>query len=97
MHSSPTERYLFAPTTANSLDEIIAKLKTDHGGSATDSLHCRVLFSSDARRKSVWPKLAMDDVFSLGMADGHEGLLLVVEQNGPTMFARIPMQFLAIQ
>jgi hypothetical protein len=49
----------------DSLDQRIAKLKIDYGASATDALHCRVLFAPDARRKSVWSKLSMDDVFSL--------------------------------
>src|SRR5689334_18449962 len=30
-----------------------------------DSLHCRVLFNAEARKKSAWSALAMDDVFEL--------------------------------
>jgi hypothetical protein len=51
-----------------SLEEIeakIAELKISYGASAADSLHCRVLFAPDARRKSAWSAFTMDDVFAL--------------------------------
>lgn len=43
----------------------IAKVKAEYGGSPADTLHCRVMFAPDARRKSVWSRLTMDDVFAL--------------------------------
>lgn len=51
--------------SSDALEGKIAKLKIDYGASAADVLHCRVLFSPDARRKSVWSKLTMDEVFAL--------------------------------
>lgn len=53
--------------TANreAVEAKIAKLKVNYGASATDNLHCRVLFSGDARRKTAWSRLALGDVFDL--------------------------------
>jgi hypothetical protein len=57
---------LLVPTESRAdLESKIAQLKADHGVSATDDLHCRVLFSGDQRRKSVWAALTIADVFNL--------------------------------
>ena len=47
------------------LEAEIVRLKIEYGASAADDLHCRVLFSGDARRKSPWSKLEVNDVFDL--------------------------------
>ncbi len=57
---------LLLPTESREAVETqIAKLKIEYGASAADYLHCRVLFSGDARRKSAWSNLALNDVFDL--------------------------------
>jgi hypothetical protein len=57
---------LLLPTAGrDAVEAKIARLKIDYGASDADDLHCRVLFSGDARRKSAWSKLAINDVFDL--------------------------------
>jgi hypothetical protein len=57
---------LLLPTASREAVEAkIAKLKIDYGASAVGNLHCRVLFSGDARGKTAWSKLAVSDVFDL--------------------------------
>lgn len=57
---------VLAPTpNIEKLISQIAKVKAEYGGSPADTLHCRILFAPDARRKSAWSKLTMDDVFTL--------------------------------
>jgi hypothetical protein len=57
---------LLLPTASReAIEAKIANLKIDYGASAADNLHCRVLFSGDARRKTVWSKLSVSDVFDL--------------------------------
>ena len=57
---------LLLPTASRETVEAkIAGLKIDYGASSADNLHCRVLFSGDARRKTVWSKLSVSEVFDL--------------------------------
>jgi hypothetical protein len=56
---------LLPAASREAVEAKIAKLKIDYGASAADNLHCRVLFSGDARRKTAWSKLAVGDVFDL--------------------------------
>lgn len=47
------------------LEDEIASIKRRFGGSDASKIHCRELFSSDARRKSCWSHLAHDDIVML--------------------------------
>jgi hypothetical protein len=44
---------------------VLAKVKGEFGGNATDPLHCREIFAPDARKKSPWRSLSMDNVIQL--------------------------------
>jgi hypothetical protein len=46
-------------------EDILAKIKLSYGGNPDCRLHCRELFSGDARRKTPWSHLSIDDVFKL--------------------------------
>jgi len=43
----------------------LEKIKVQYGRGAKARLHCREMFSGEARRKTEWADLSIDDVFSL--------------------------------
>lgn len=47
------------------VEGLLAITKQDFGGTASHKLHCREMFSGDARLKSPWAHLNSSDVFSL--------------------------------
>jgi hypothetical protein len=46
-------------------EQIIDEVKQEFGGSPSRRLHCRQLFAGNARNKSPWAHLSMNDVFHL--------------------------------
>jgi hypothetical protein len=56
---------LFEESCVTSALAVLADVKARFGGSASDVLHSRILFSGNQRKKSVWAPLSVDDVFTL--------------------------------